>query len=245
MYIPVDSRAQITLNHLLRNYITDVNSSTCLREIVRAIIRYFPITIAYEVELCLRIKRETNLAIIRSEAINIAQNNIAKRVCEGLPVNNNDHCYFMREDILRWVGQRELVNLWLEPEIITVHCHNNIETFSLVDDALIGVSYAINAINDGQIILISSLTDIPIKITNIVDHAIIYRLPINLATEAMKRPYSIDIIQTDKFPLPLTFTSLNFMEGIKMVAQWYRIPNDGKNVIWKNLCRNGSTLLEF
>jgi len=29
------------------------------------------------------------------------------------------------------------------------------------------------------------------------------------------------------------------------VAQWYRIPNDGKNVIWKNLCRNGSTLLEF
>lgn len=83
----------------------------------------------------------------------------------------------------------------------------------------------------------SSITKNIVSVSDIVEHTLIYRQPINLATEEIKRPYQVDVLQPNNTFLKVHFATPEFMQGIISVAYWKGFPDKGEEIIWKNLCQ--------
>lgn len=246
-YLPSDSRAQITLDRFIQPLLTDLYASNNITEVVKAIVTNLPYGIAYDTELRMRF----NLAItdIRERQVqvdNIARAMILLRVCDNLPAildaDENRIYYYMREDIIRWYNSDPInIDFFAVPdvEIITIEIHNDNETktsnITLNEDQIIGIAYGLDALHDNHVTLRSSITNAVVAVSDIVQHALIYRLPITLATEELKRPFRVDILQADDIYLTIHFINPEFMQGVLSIAQWYHLPNNGKNFLWENL----------
>jgi len=258
-YTPADTRASLTLKHMITPYTSVLSEATSIREITNAIIKYLPPGIAYGTELRVKMIRGENIIFLRNQASLITIGIILRRVCEGLPSiitdEGNREIYYMREDLLRWYHSNPInAKYFMAPqdEIITVEIHTDdrIKTavMKLTEDQMIGVAYGLNGMNDNKIILHSSITNAPVEIDKIVDHALIYRLPIILATERLKRPFSVEILRPDKLFITVYFVNPEFMQGVLSVAQWYKFPDNGNGILWKNLyqfTREGMIPLRF
>lgn len=241
LYLPSDNRAEYTLNLILDPFIKDLYNSNSIKDITTSIVTYLPPGIAHEVELRFRMKRDTkDVDLFKIHVDNVVRHIILSRVCIELPyiiIDDDRVCYYMREDILAWIDKYHYFNYPPE-EIITVSIQDNRSELTLNKDQIIGMAYAINAANTlglPKITLHSSVTKSDVSIHDIVEHALVYRLPITLATEQYKRPYRVDILQSDNNFLTINFKEPYFVQGLISVCHWLQIPNRGKNVIWKNL----------
>lgn len=161
---------------------------------------------------------------------------------------------FSREDVIKWFRSIPDCDKYLTiptDEIITVEVkfgdHFNSNSLILTEDQIIGIAYGLNGIGKDNIILKSSITNNIISITNIIEHSLIYKLKILLATEKLKRPYQVDILQNNNklqsgqignnSYITIHFSNPEFMQGLLSVARWYQLPGDGKEILWKNLCK--------
>lgn len=247
-YTPADDRARITLHYMIQPYLEAVTAATSLLEIVNAINKYLPTGLAHDTELRVRMLRIHNNDFISLQlrALDIPKEIIEIETSRELPsivdADDNKFYYYMREDLVRWFRSSPTNAEYLQTppeEIITVQI-KHIDTVKtsalrLNQDQMIGIAYGLYALNDGRITLKSSITNVPVSITDIAEHALIYRLPIELATEKLKRPYTVDIIIPSKTAMRVHFQTPEFMQGILSVAKWYQLPNQGKDFLWKNL----------
>jgi len=272
MYLPVDDRAEFTLNTLFKPFIDDILLCENIKEIIRVIITHLPFGIAYETELRIRMRRDIiNIPAQKHLVITILRNIILADICQNLvSIIHNDEkdIFYMKEDIVRWYKTNPIYIQYFPippSEIITIEItKNNITKTSkynaviiqdpsnleltLTEEQIMGIAYAINAIKNNNIKLLSSITNGPISVSDIVEHSLIYRLPIILATEELKRPYRVDILQIDNSFLTVHFTTPEFMQGILSVANWCELSDNGKNILWKNLyqfTREGLLPLDF
>lgn len=247
-YIPADDRATVTLFRLMEPYIKAVNTSVSIKELTKAIAYHFPFQCAHLIELRLRMELIHGYNPTRAKflAIKFAEDSIIRSVCETLQreidSDSNFRYYYMREDIIRWFEsqpwRKEQFNK-PEEEVITVEISSRekikTRTLTLTEDQMIGITYGLTSMNDDRVVLYSSITENRVSISNIANHALIYRLPIDLATEKLKRPYSVDIVKADKTFQTLHFINPEFMQGVLSVAHWYGLPYNGKDILWKNL----------
>lgn len=245
-YLPVDNRAEITLNLLIQPVTEAVLKANNIKEVTQALGKHLPQQIAHQTELKIKMLRNKTFndgykmqvdAQIKREILN--------HVCENLPFIKDEEdrkvYYYMREDIINWYDKlnEKSQEFFKKPEqeliSITLSLGNQSKssTMSLSEDQLIGIVYAIKSQLDSDIkvTLKSSLTNTEIDIDKISEHALIYKVPIELATEHLKRPYHIDVVKVGT----LYFVNPEFMQGILSVAQWYKLPNNGKDVMWSNL----------
>lgn len=260
-HLPADSRASVTLDNLIVPFTAALNAATKLQEIIQAINTHLPPGVSYNTELRLRFNRgianDVNLSkrlvseiVRRVIGFYVSQNLPAMYDAEGVR-----HFYFMREDIIRWHQSEPLyANYFQAPqqEIITIEVRydNDIRTSTmpLSEDQMVGIAYGLNGLKDNRVTLRSNITNNIVNISDISNHALIYRIPLTLATEKLKRPYQVDVLQPDGTFLTIQFINAEFMQGILSVVKWYRLPNQGKNVLWKNLAqftREGMIPLEF
>lgn len=266
IYSPADDRAIITLEKLINPFINDINNSTNIKNIVDAIVTNFPYGFAHQIELRMRFQFNTAALTegrintdVRNTIIDIAKHVLLQRICDDLPMlhdaEGNRQYYYMREDVISWYNSDALnVNYFAVPdtETITIELHypDTIETSNLTlnEDQIVGISYAMTKFIDNFITLRSSITNDFVNVNDIAEHALIYRLPITLASEELKRPYRVDIIQSNLVSITLHFNNPEFMQGIISVAQWHNLPNNGKDFLWTKLfqlTREGLIALEF
>lgn len=232
-YLPVDDRAETTLELILQPYIDHLYDSDNVKDLITGIITYLPSGLAYETELRFRMKRGlTDIDDMKLLLDDIGTYIILSRVCKNLPylLDNKGvkKYYYMRENIISWNNEHE----YFTPppsEVITINIGSDSSELELNQDQMVGIAYAVHNTNN-QIKLYSSVTNKEVQVDNIVKHSLIYRLPIDLATEQLKRPYRIDIGDNT-----INFTTPYFLQGVLSVASWLGLPNNGKNIIWKNL----------
>lgn len=247
-YAAADNRATTTLYHMIQPYSDAVTASTTLNEIVRAINQHLPPGLAYNTELRLRIFRVHNHDFITQKlrALEITKEIIEIETSRDLPAivdrDDNKFYYYLREDLVNWFKSSPTNAEYLQTppdEVITIQINygDRVKTSALTlnQDQMIGIAYGLYGLNDGRVTLRSSITNAPVSINDIAEHALIYRLPIELATEKIKRPYSVDILTPNKTFMTVHFQSPEFMQGVLSVAQWYHLPNQGKDYLWRNL----------
>lgn len=259
-YLPADNRASTTLTVLLQPFMTPLFASENVKDIVRALTNHLPLGIAHEAELRMRMNRAITKIGDRKELVaEIVRNLIVMSVCRGFPFvtceNEGRQFYYMKEDIIRWYESNPTIIQYfgvLPQETITIEVSNNnmVKTSNLTlgQDQMIGIAYALNGLKDHNIKLRSSITGQLVAVSDIAEHALVYRLPITLATEEIKRPYRVDIIQANGTFLTTHFITPEFMQGVLSVSYWSHLPNNGKNTLWKDLyqfTREGLIPLEF
>lgn len=252
IHIPTDSRSSVTLSQMITPYTYALSRATSIKQVTKAIIDNLPPGIAHNTELRIKMIRGRDIFVKSDQAATIAVNLILSQVCKGLSTihdnQGNREIYYMREDLIRWYNSDLLNAQYFDApneEIITIAIQydNSIKTanMKLTEDQIIGIAYGLNGIvanatiNNNKVTIHSSITNDRIEIDNITNHAIIYSLPITLATEEFKRPYRIDVIQPNKSFITLHFITPEFIQGILSVVQWYQIPNGGNGILWKNL----------
>ena len=257
-YLPADSRAQVTLEHLLSPLTTSLNVSNSTNEIAKALIKHLPPGIAHAVELRWQMNRSpTVIETMKVEVRQIVLNSMGMYVTKDLPAEHdsedNRKFYYMREDVIRWYHSsptnRDYFQIPVE-EVVTIEFkdNNDILSISLTEDQMIGICYGINGLGDKLVTLKSSITNGLVSVADVTKHALIYRIPITLATERLKRPYQVDVLQSDGTFLTIYFVNPEFMQGIVSVANWYQLENQGKDLLWKNLyqlTREELVALEF
>lgn len=259
-YLPIDNRANTTLNLLLEPFMNSLSAAQNVKDIVETLTTYLPPGIAHGAELRMRMNRAIKDTIAQKQLVDeIVRNMIIMDICRGLPSvsyeNDERHFYYMREDIIRWYESNSSnVPYFATPseETITIEVKKNdiVKTSKLTlgEDQMIGIAYALNGLNNNNIQLQSSITGGPVAISDIVNHTLVYRLPITLATEEIKRPYRVDILDTTGVFLTTHFVTPEFMQGVLSVAYWSQLPNNGKDILWKNLyqfTREGLIPLNF
>lgn len=259
-YLPADNRASTTLTVLLEPFMTPLFASENIKDIVRALTNHLPFGIAHEAELRMRMNRAITEITARKQLVaEIVRNLIIMNVCRGSPFVTNENegrqFYYMKEEIVRWYESNPTIVEYfsvLPQETITIEVSKNniVKTSNLTlgQDQMIGIAYALNGLKDHHIQLKSSITGEPVAVSDIADHALVYRLPITLATEEIKRPYRVDILQATGAFLTTHFITPEFMQGVLSVAYWAQLPNNGKDTLWKDLyqfTRDGLIPLEF
>lgn len=239
---PVDSRAAVTLNNLLTPLFEAVTTATDKKEIQRAIVTFLPFGLASSLELYMAIQDrgqrftlEQRRSYVTNQAVNLLGQLIAKMT--------RFHTY-MREDVLRWYNSNpDNRRFFLPPndETITITLTADRvrqQQLRLSEDQLIGIAYGLHSLANRpspQVDIISSITNAPIEFDRIVENAYVYRLPHEDATERLKRPFRVEIIQADGSMLPVYFVHAEFMQGLLSVASWYGLPNAGEGTLWMNL----------
>lgn len=260
-YTPADDRARTTLYYMIQPYLYAVTAARSLPEIVKAINQYLPPGLARDTELRIRIFRVHNHDFVNQQlrALDIAREIIEIETSRELPsvvdAEDNKFYYYMREGLIRWFRSSPTNAEYLQTppeEIITIQIKYGdkvkISALRLNQDQMIGIAYGLYAFNDDRVTLHSSITNAPVSVSDIAEHALIYRLPIDLATEKLKRPYTVDILTPAKTFMRVHFQTPEFMQGILSVAQWYQLPNQGKDFLWKDLTqftREGIVPLTF
>lgn len=259
-YLPADNRASATLTLFLEPFMTSLSTAENIKDIVRTLTNHLPPGIAHEAELRMRMNRAITEITARKELVaKIVRNMIIMSVCRNLLSvsygSEGRQFYYMKEDIIRWYESNPTnVQYFATPpqETITIEVSKNdiIKTSNLTlgEDQMIGIAYGLNGLKDHNIQLESSITGTPVAVSDIAEHALVYRLPITLATEEIKRPYRVDILQTTGAFLTTHFVTPEFMQGVLSVAYWAQLPNNGKDKLWKDLyqfTREGLIPLEF
>lgn len=248
IYSPADDRATTCFRILMQNFHTNINNSNTTNDIVNAIVTGLPFALAYLTELRLKfsLNNSKNIEEQKILTIDIAEYEVLSSICEGLPFvhdsNGSKLYYYMREDIVNWYNSSPgNINFFPNPqvEIITIQINHptnpKTSNLKLNKDQIIGICYALDGINNNYITIRSSITNDVVNVSDIAQHALAYRLPIELATERLKRPFSVDILQSNNIFITLYFINPEFMQGIMSTAQWYNLENNGKNLLWKNL----------
>jgi hypothetical protein len=244
IYKYADQRALLTLIKILAPYHQALTDTTSIKQITQVIIKHLPPSIAHNTELRVKMIRGQDILFKKEKTREIANDLIVSQICKELPAiynqDGNREIYYIREDIINWYYSDPYNAKYLPPPeeeniLIEIHHENNVKrsTMKLTEDQLIGIAYGLNAFADNKIILHSSIFLDPLDIKDITSHALIYKLPITLATEQLKRPFQVDILQPDTSFLTIHFITPQFMQGVLSVAQWYHLPNNGKNILWK------------
>ncbi|CAH6419319.1 Hypothetical protein HVR_LOCUS522 [uncultured virus] len=247
-YLPADSRARVTLDQLLTPLINAINNSISIRNITQALVDRLPPGISYQSELRMRMMRGLVMNdILKTRVLDIVRHVILMRIGEELPsitdTEGNKIYYYMREDVIRWYRQISDDNQYFQAplqELVTIQIrYGEIvkqSVMPLSEDQMVGIAYGLNSMKERvNVTLISSITNETVNVDDIAKHALIYRLPINLATEELKRPYRVDVLEPEGNFRTLHFANPEFMQGILSVAQWFRLPNNGRDIMWKNL----------
>ena len=263
IYLPADDRASRTVSLILEPFMASLSAAENIRDVTGAITNHLPVGFAHEAELRMMIDRtDTEFTARKFLVSDIVRNIIVTSVCRGFPVaiceNGESRGYYMREDVVAWYEScPKNSNYFASPleEIITVEISKdtvvNTSHLTLNKDQMIGISYSLRGLyNSGNydIRIISSITDAPVSVSDISHHALSYRLPIALATEEIKRPYRVDILESSGVFITVHFTTPDFMQGVLSVARWSGFLKNGKNILWKNLCqftRDGLIPLKF
>lgn len=258
-----DVRANQTLQRLLTSYDSAIEAAASIKEVTAAITKYLPPGLAYDVELRVKMfmmtNKEKSLVTWKRVARNVAHDLVRQRVCHGLPYTrvqaDRPVIEYTREDIIKWFTLDTNNTKYFtapEDETVTVEIKygdkTKVRSLQLTEDQMIGIVYALVGLNDPRVTLTSSITQRPVEIKKIVNATPLYYNPIDVATEKLKRPYTIEVVQPDGTFKPLHFVNPEFIQGILSVAQWYGLPNQGRDILWKNLTqftREGVISLEF
>lgn len=237
MYLPVDNRAEITINNILSNLFDKISKAKKIRDIGNILLENLPIGIAYESELILNISRNVESLENKKKLIKtIIYQSIAKRARR-----DNSSLYFSREDINKWYKASDIdKNFFPQPtsEIIKVDfIKNSIKTkfdLSIDEDQLVGISYGIIAIGESQNIrLISSITSDIINIYEIVSRYSLYRKEPKSPIERLKKPYQVEILDQNYLFVTTYFDRIEFMQGVISPSSWLGIAHNGENLAWK------------
>lgn len=248
--LPADLRAETTLRQLLNPYLDKVENATSAKEVISAIGRHLPSGLAHQTELRLRLYmlQDTKLSAIKSQAESITIDIIAKSI--------STLGYYTRENILDWYEASAVaIRYFTKPsdEIITITTGLHMAKIKsrevkLSNDQFIGIAYGLHALQSTQVQLQSSLLTTPIDVATIIKTSTTYFQPIELAVNKLKRPYTVEIINRDDTSTNVHFSNPEFMQGLLSVAVWHDLPNNGNNILWKNLTqftREGIIPLEF
>ena len=247
IYTPVDNRSVITLNTMISPYINAVVLATSLKDIIDAMFIHLPPQTAADLELRLRmhIRNNKDFSQQKQMAIDLSKKLIELYVCQRLPYfysDDNKVFYYTREDLVQWYNSNPVFHHFIQqspPETITVSINYNgiIKTsnISLSKDQLIGICFSLYGLNINHITLSSSLDNQLINPTIIVNSSLLYTTPITTPMNKLQRPYSVDVVQPDKSFRTLHFLNPEFIQGITSVSSWNQLPNNGINVLWKNL----------
>jgi len=249
-YYPADNRASVTVNNLLLPFIQNVEAARTTAELRRCYSNSrLPPTIATDIELRVALNRSQPLEIQKENAIQTARLMIGYHVCRALELPNQLQpddsriYYYIRENIMDWL-QRFPPDLFFgNPgiEVVAIQIntinYNRQSEMTLTEDQMMGIVYAIGGLNPDApaITIISSLTNEPVDVRSLIEHTLIYRLPTTLATEELKRPYRVEIRQSDGSYIRLRFVHPEFMQGVLSVAHWYRLSNNGRGSLWRSL----------
>lgn len=252
-YHPLDSRARVTFNNLISNYLQAVSSASSIKDVVHAITQHLPPGVAHRTELRLKMTRgKKSLDDIKEQAITVAQDTILSRLGDKLLGR-----YYMREDVIRWYSENPVNLTPPTQESITITVKYNdlskSSTMALNEDQMIGIAYGLNSFNKNPessftVALRSSITNSEVEVDQIAAHAEVYRMPITLATEELKRPYRVDIKDSENTYVTVRFINPEFMQGVLSAAMWHQLPQQGKGTLWKNLyqfTREALVPLEF
>lgn len=248
--LPTDNRAYDTLKSILKFYIDEISKCGTIKELIKIISSKLPYNLAYITELKLKVYSRTHKSfeLQKIYVLQLVEELVEEEICTNLLYiveENRRIYYYTRENVINWFNSHDSYKTYFNnpsDEIITIESmYENklyIFTHNLTNDELIGICYGLNGIPSHELQLKSSVTNNKnIVIENIVEHSLVYRVEIQLATERLKRPYQIDVIQKDKQWLTLYFKDSEFMKGIITVSRWFNLPDMGKNVLWKNLCQ--------
>lgn len=249
--LPADLRAEITLKQTLRQYLDKIENAVSSKDIVEAILHYLPPGLAHRTELRLRLYMltNTNITAIKSQAKEITLAIIAQSISAST--------YYTREDVLLWYRDNT-TDYFIAPEdeIITITINDGNDHMpktkarevKLTQDQLVGIAYGLTALQSNRVQLESSLTKGTLDIVSIIKTAPLYFQTIELALDKLKRPYTVEIVDSNNFWQTIHFTNAEFMQGLASVAQWHGLSNNGKDIIWKNLTqftREGLIPLQF
>jgi hypothetical protein len=247
-YLPADDRAEATLNELLRVFTDRIRNGATFKEAYVG--GRLPPIIAAAIELRVNMRRQLDLAQRKEAALEIAASVLAYQICHDLNLPSHERqddariYYYMREDILAWI---ELLRptfphfVVIDPETITIEIthEGQVKTSQMVlsQDQIAGIAYGVAGIQvaDSSITLYSSVTQNVVDIRGLVEHALIYRLPLTLATEELKRPYRVEVLEHGDSYIRLRFVNPQFMQGLLSVAHWYNLPNQGRGSLWQHL----------
>lgn len=247
VYIPADNRAAITRDKLLEPYMRGIIASTSIKEVVAAMITHLPPVLAHETELRTRMHmvREHNFSEQKLRAMEIAEELLEMMVSHNLKAysdrDGNRRYYYMREDIIRWFNSNPDYARYLpQPpqEIITIELKYNgkskTSAMALNEDQMVGIVFALSGMKNDRVTLRSSITNQVVAVKDIAQHAISYLMG-ELATDRLKRPYRVGIKDPQGEFIDVHFLGPEFMQGVISVAQWYGLPDNGNNSLWRNL----------
>jgi hypothetical protein len=233
-YEPVDDRAQYSLDYILSNLQTFLDTCSNKHEIMAVLNETLPSHLAHTIELRMRITDSGTT--LNNAAYFFVEDYIRESVSVHISPKN-DTAYFTHEDIVDWwqsTGQ-QLGQVLLPPqeETITIsvkhlpHAHE----LTLTHDQMNGIAFALLSLECDEVTLTSSITSQPILCRNITDRAILYLTP----PTRLERQYRVQIKQNSQHYRQLYFSHPQFMQGILSVAAWLNLPNQGHNTLWRNL----------
>ena len=254
-YQPVDERADDTLHALLDDYGHVLTQVENVGQIVQIASDCLPQQVAFLIELELKLQRVQDLETARTRAYDIVMNTILQSAAQHHTVQNGRSVhYYTREDLLAWWQTAQHHYRCLnEPDeeiiTITVAGLERPTNLSLTTDQMNGIAFALTAADpDKQVSLTSSITDSLIDIEAITAFATAYTTSPPTAFDDLKRPYRVNVHQSNGTVRTLYFMDPQFMQGIMSVALWLGLPNYGKNVLWDGLLqftREGLVPLTF
>lgn len=250
-YLPADTRAEITLIELLQPFVRAVTAATALPELSRAYSQsHLPPKITNAIELRVNMRRQLDLEQKKELAIDTARSVVAYNICQDLNLPSQDGpeetriYYYLREDLMAWVElHRGTFShfVTLPKEIIRIEIehgeHRSGRQMELSQDQMLGIAYGLAGIQmeTYRVTLTSSITQAVVDVNTLAKHALIYRLPLNLATEELQRPYRVEVLEPGGSYIRLRFVNPEFMQGLLSVAHWYRLENQGRGYLWQHL----------
>lgn len=243
-YEPADDRAAATLDVLLTLLGSALEDDETRTEVGHTLGVVLPTGLAHATELELRIEHPgtTDIATLRRFAYDIARRNVAKSIAVELPsmkVGRNIIHYYTREDVQRWIRSNPYykdLDLPLETITITVAEYPEPSDLPLTSDQMNGCAFAIMGVESNRRpTLTSSVTERTVNVEDIVQHAPIYTIPIELATDRLQRPYTVELRGTDREFHPVYFAVPEFMQGVLSVAAWLNLPAAGQDTVWRHL----------
>jgi hypothetical protein len=256
-YEPADDRATATLDVLLQLLRSALEDDETYTDVGQTLAVVLPTGLAHPTELELRIAHPfaTDMATLKRAAYDIARRNVAKSIAAELPsmvVGRTKIHYYTREDVVRWIRANPYYkDLDIPEETITITVMEYPEPahMPLTSDQMNGIAFAIAGLEQHRRpTLTSSLTQRPVHIQDIVQHAPIYTAEIPLATERLKRPYTVELRGPDREFHSVFFVVPEFMQGVLSVAHWLKLPEAGHNTVWRNLSeftREGTVELDM